>query len=61
MMKWDEDEVSGPDVENRDTLLTLAKMTNNAYVEPSDKAWYNLGDNWTVVRVSSSAERPSRV
>ncbi|KZT29861.1 alpha beta-hydrolase [Neolentinus lepideus HHB14362 ss-1] len=22
-------------------------MTNNAYVEPDDKAWYDLGANWT--------------
>ncbi|KAG5221375.1 lipase atg [Salix suchowensis] len=32
---WDEpEEVDGPDVENRQTLLELAKMTNNAYLEP---------------------------
>ena len=49
-MKWDEDDVPAPDVEDRETLLALAKMTNNAYVEPSDKAWYNLGSNWSVVR-----------
>jgi len=46
---WDEDEVIGPDVEKRDTLLELAKMTNNAYVEPGDPAWYELGGRWNVV------------
>ena len=49
---WDEDEVIGPDVEKRDTLLELAKMTNNAYVEPDDPAWYKLGEQWNVVSPS---------
>lgn len=49
-LDWDEDEILGPDVEDRDTLLTLAKMTNNAYLEPNDAQWYDLGANWTVVR-----------
>ncbi|KAK2460724.1 hypothetical protein APHAL10511_007194 [Amanita phalloides] len=42
---WDED-VIGPDVENRETLLTLAKMTYDAYLEPSDKEWYELDAQW---------------
>lgn len=46
---WDEDEVIGPDVENRSTLLELAKMTNNAYVKPDSPEWYKLDSNWTVV------------
>lgn len=29
---WDEEEVEGPDVEDRETLRLLAKMTYNAYV-----------------------------
>ncbi|KAF7985701.1 hypothetical protein HWV62_2276 [Athelia sp. TMB] len=45
---WEEDEIIGPNVESRETLLVLAKMTNNAYVEPEDDAWYDLGGNWTV-------------
>ncbi|KAJ7227463.1 alpha/beta-hydrolase [Mycena pura] len=45
---WDEQEVVAPDVEDRFTLLELAKMTNNAYVDPDDEAWYELGANWTV-------------
>jgi len=42
-LDWDEDVVIGPDVEKRETLLELAKMTNNAYVEPDDSAWYDIG------------------
>jgi len=45
---WEEDEVIGPDVENRSTLLELAKMTNNAYVKPDSHDWYKLERNWTV-------------
>jgi lipase ATG15 len=47
---WEEEEIAAPDIESRDTLLTLAKMANNAYVEPGDPAWYELDSNWTVVR-----------
>ena len=49
LLRWDEDEVIGPDVENRSTILELAKMTNNAYVEPNSSEWYKLESNWTVV------------
>ncbi|GLB40238.1 putative lipase (class 3) [Lyophyllum shimeji] len=45
-LQWDEDEIVGPDVENRETLLELAKMTNNAYVPADDPAWYDLGPGW---------------
>ncbi|KAH7884473.1 alpha/beta-hydrolase [Phlebopus sp. FC_14] len=45
-LPWYEDEIVGPDVESRETLLELAKMTNNAYVTPDDSAWYELSDNW---------------
>ncbi|KAF9810174.1 hypothetical protein IEO21_07105 [Rhodonia placenta] len=43
---WDETEVEGPDVTSRQTLQTLAKMTANAYQEPTDKEWYDLGAEW---------------
>jgi putative lipase involved disintegration of autophagic bodies len=43
----------GPDVESREALLELAKMTNNAYVEPQDPYWYDLRGNWSEVRVYS--------
>lgn len=47
---WDEDEIVGPDVNDRNTLLTLAKMTSNAYFNgPSEKGWYDLGQEWNNV------------
>ena len=49
LLRWDEDEIIGPDIKNRSTVLELAKMTNNAYVEPSSSEWYKLESNWTVV------------
>ena len=49
-LDWFPDEIEGPDVEARETLLELAKMTNNAYVEPDDPAWYDLEGRWNVVR-----------
>ncbi|THH32237.1 hypothetical protein EUX98_g1940 [Antrodiella citrinella] len=45
---WEEDEVDAPDVERRETLLALAKMTNNAYLEPDEAGWYDLGGTWNV-------------
>lgn len=43
-MDWDEIEVDAPDVQDRETLLTLAKMASKAYEEPSKK-----GDgDWTI-------------
>jgi lipase ATG15 len=50
---WQEDEVPGPDVESRETLLELAKMTHNAYMDPNDPAWYELDGNWTVVSMGT--------
>lgn len=46
---WHETDVLGPNVTNRETLLTLAKMTSNAYYQPGDKDWYGLGSNWNTV------------
>jgi len=45
---WEEDEMVGPDVESRETLLELAKMTNNAYFEPNETGWYGLNGTWNV-------------
>ena len=53
-LDWDEDEIVGPDTESRETLLLLAKMTSNAYLQPDDKGWYPLGKNWTPVRLPLS-------
>ncbi|KAF8968084.1 alpha/beta-hydrolase [Flammula alnicola] len=47
-LDWEEDEIMSPDVENREALLELAKMTNNAYVEPDDPAWYDLNGRWNI-------------
>jgi lipase ATG15 len=53
-LAWHEEVVLGPDVESRETLLLLAKMTNNAYLNPEDAGWYELGDNWTAVSSDAS-------
>ena len=39
-----------PDVSKPETLLLLGKMTRNAYVEPDADGWYDLADEWEVVR-----------
>jgi len=52
-LPWYEDEIVGPNVEDREALLGLAKMSNNGYVTPDDAAWYELGDGWHTVRRSS--------
>jgi lipase ATG15 len=49
-LDWEEDDIMGPDVSKRETLLLLAKMTSNAYVEPDTDLWYNLTDEWDIVR-----------
>ncbi|KAJ8503022.1 hypothetical protein ONZ45_g11213 [Pleurotus djamor] len=44
---WEEpEEVVGPDVESRETLLELARMANDAYLEPGETGWYDLGEEW---------------
>jgi lipase ATG15 len=50
LLDWRDDEVQGPDVDSRETVLTLAKMTYDAYLEPSDREWYELGSDWNYVR-----------
>jgi hypothetical protein len=49
-LDWEQDDIMGPDVSKRETLLLLAKMTSNAYVEPDTDWWYNLTDEWGIVR-----------
>ncbi|KAG8764243.1 putative lipase atg15 [Ceratobasidium sp. 423] len=46
-MGWKEDDVEGPAIDKRETVLALAKMTNNAYLSPGESGWYDLGGNWT--------------
>jgi len=50
LLDWEKDDIMGPDVSKRETLLLLAKMTSNAYVEPDTDWWYNLTDEWGIVR-----------
>ncbi|KAF5386866.1 hypothetical protein D9615_002087 [Tricholomella constricta] len=45
-LKWKDVDVQGPNVEKRETLLQLAKMTYNSYTVPKDKDWYDLGSDW---------------
>ncbi|KAI6037131.1 Alpha/Beta hydrolase protein [Pisolithus microcarpus] len=39
---WEGIEVAGPNVTDRETLLALAKMTNNAYLAGRDSGWYDV-------------------
>ena len=39
---WHPEEVLGPDVTDRETLLSLAKMSNNAYTASPDAGWYKV-------------------
>lgn len=39
-----------PDVKDRETVLSLAEMTNNAYTDADTREdWYDLGTKWNVV------------
>jgi len=38
--QWEDVEVRAPDVTDRQTLITLAKMTSNAYVTPDSGEWW---------------------
>jgi hypothetical protein len=50
-IEWDEDEVVMPDVEHRETLLEMAKITGDAYALPGSKSWYDLDARWNSVRL----------
>lgn len=50
-LAWGEEEIVGPDVTHRESLLHLAKMTNNAYANDNGREWYDLGHNWNLVCV----------
>ncbi|KAJ8508738.1 hypothetical protein ONZ45_g9023 [Pleurotus djamor] len=43
-LTWDENLVDSPDTTSRETLLLLAKMTNNAYTQPNASDWYPIGE-----------------
>lgn len=60
---WIQKTTPAPDVGERETLLSLAKMTNNAYFAPSDKEWYALDPSWgndVSARVESPLAFPLR-
>lgn len=57
-LTWDTTEVDGPDVQDREALLLLAKLANNAYTEPGAKDWYDIGPDWN--NVSSPVTHVSR-
>ncbi|PSR79528.1 hypothetical protein PHLCEN_2v6989 [Hermanssonia centrifuga] len=48
VLDWNDEQVPGPDINDRQTLLMLAKMTNNAYYEPGEKGWYDLNPEWNI-------------
>jgi putative lipase involved disintegration of autophagic bodies len=51
--QWHETKVVGPNVESRETLVQLAKMTQNSYTPgPEHEEWYDLGTQWNSVRTS---------
>ncbi|KAG9018714.1 putative lipase atg15 [Tulasnella sp. 427] len=46
-LDWDDIEVPGPDIEDRETLLELAKITGNAYaLDSGSRNWYPLDGKW---------------
>lgn len=49
IMEWDRREVLGPDVEDRHTLVQLARMSGNAYALPGQKNWYEVDPAWNTV------------
>ena len=52
-LDWDDTDVVGPNVRDRQTLQMLAKMSNNAYSQPGEKDWYELDSLYNTVRVTS--------
>lgn len=49
-LEWKDEDVPGPDVTKRKTLLQLAKMTYNSYATSGQGDWYDLGSGWNQVR-----------
>ncbi|KAG6861793.1 hypothetical protein C0995_012297 [Termitomyces sp. Mi166 len=45
-LQWKYEDVPGPDITKRETLLQLAKMTYNSYATPGHSDWYDLGSGW---------------
>lgn len=52
-----------PDIEQRESILALAQMTNNAYLDINlnETDWYDLGPQWQVVSIHCDvSESPSK-
>lgn len=49
-VEWETVEILGPDIEDRNTLVQLARMTGNAYALPGKKNWYDIDPKWNNVR-----------
>ncbi|MBW0494266.1 hypothetical protein O181_033981 [Austropuccinia psidii MF-1] len=47
-LNWKRDQVNLPDVDDIETLASLAKMTNDAYILPGDNQWYDPNGNWNL-------------
>jgi lipase ATG15 len=58
---WEDTEVEAPDVTDRETLRTLAKMTSNAYVLPESTEWWPLEDYNAVSELSASQDARLRI
>lgn len=50
--EWVRAEVLGPDVQDRHTLIQLAKMAGDAYALPGKKNWYEVDDAWNKARIA---------
>lgn len=51
-VEWETAEILGPDIEDKHTLVQLARMTGNAYALPGKKNWYDIDPMWNNVNVS---------
>ncbi|KAF8891294.1 Lipase [Infundibulicybe gibba] len=43
---WDAHVIQGPDIEDRHTLIQLARMAGDAYALPGKKNWYEVDQAW---------------
>ena len=52
LVDWDAVDTLGPDVEDRHTLVQLARMAGDAYALPGSWNWYDVDDAWNTVCAS---------
>ena len=50
-LEWTTSVVLGPDIEDRLTLVQLARMAGDAYAAPGQKNWYDVDPAWNKVRL----------